>query len=268
MANITIPNLPSVSAATDLDILVIVNSGETTTSKITKADLLTGVGGAFEEDANGNVYIPSSITIYGEGNFLLPSSQETETWNTAGPKDNFMMLSPDSTIGRGPTRAFNNGIIASSQSTIDFYNTGAYNVMISTNGSKFLNNGFRNGQFGTRFCDISAASNSITAGAVNCDNFDGDQVAIIGANTCVSTNNDNSVIAASVSSSINSGLSQVAVIGCDSYTATKSNSVYVPELVITNYSSLNFSGDTAAAAGGVILGGIYHDNGALRVRIS
>ena len=45
MSNITIPNLPSQTATTELDLLVIVNSGETTTSKITKADFLNGVGG-------------------------------------------------------------------------------------------------------------------------------------------------------------------------------------------------------------------------------
>lgn len=42
MANVTIPSLPSVTAATDLDILVITNSVGTTTSKITRADLLNG----------------------------------------------------------------------------------------------------------------------------------------------------------------------------------------------------------------------------------
>jgi len=45
MANVTIPNLPQVTATTDLDILVITDSGETTTSKITKSDFLSGVGG-------------------------------------------------------------------------------------------------------------------------------------------------------------------------------------------------------------------------------
>jgi len=42
MANITIPNLNPVTAATDLDILVITNAAGTTTSKITRQDLLAG----------------------------------------------------------------------------------------------------------------------------------------------------------------------------------------------------------------------------------
>ena len=43
MANVKIPDLPSQSAATDLDLLVIVNSGETTTSNITRQALLNNI---------------------------------------------------------------------------------------------------------------------------------------------------------------------------------------------------------------------------------
>ena len=43
MANITIPALPAQTGATDLDIMVIVDSGETTTSKITRFDLLNRI---------------------------------------------------------------------------------------------------------------------------------------------------------------------------------------------------------------------------------
>jgi hypothetical protein len=44
------------------------------------------------------------------------------------------------------------------------------------------------------------------------------------------------------------------------YTTTKA-------LQLTQYASLNFADDTAAAAGGVPLGGIYHNSGAARIRI-
>ena len=39
-------------------------------------------------------------------------------------------------------------------------------------------------------------------------------------------------------------------------------------LIISGYSVLNFSDDASAATGGVPLGGIYHNAGALRIRIS
>ena len=39
-------------------------------------------------------------------------------------------------------------------------------------------------------------------------------------------------------------------------------------LIISGYSVLNFSSDASAATGGVPLGGVYHNSGALRIRIS
>ena len=44
------------------------------------------------------------------------------------------------------------------------------------------------------------------------------------------------------------------------YTTTKN-------FQLTNYASLNFADDTAAATGGVPLGGIYHTSGAAKIRI-
>ena len=39
-------------------------------------------------------------------------------------------------------------------------------------------------------------------------------------------------------------------------------------LVISNYASLDFADDTAAATGGVALGGVYHTSGALKIRVA
>jgi hypothetical protein len=39
-------------------------------------------------------------------------------------------------------------------------------------------------------------------------------------------------------------------------------------LVISNYSNLNFTDDLSAASGGVPLGGVYHTQGVLKIRIS
>ena len=53
------------------------------------------------------------------------------------------------------------------------------------------------------------------------------------------------------------------------YQAVAANSGWTatPQLEITNYATLNFADDAAAATGGVPLGGIYHNAGALRIRI-
>ena len=39
-------------------------------------------------------------------------------------------------------------------------------------------------------------------------------------------------------------------------------------LILDGYASLDFPDDPSAAIGGVPLGGIYHDNGSLKIRIS
>jgi hypothetical protein len=41
----------------------------------------------------------------------------------------------------------------------------------------------------------------------------------------------------------------------------------VENLVVFNYAGLNFADDTAAAAGGVVLGQIYHTGGLMKIRI-
>lgn len=59
---------------------------------------------------------------------------------------------------------------------------------------------------------------------------------------------------------------QATAIG---YQAIAANSGWTatPKLEITNYATLNFADDATAAANGVPLGGIYHNAGALRIRI-
>lgn len=91
---------------------------------------------------------------------------------------------------------------------------------------------------------------------------------IIGSsNSTISSTKQRNAIIGSESSTIGSSFSGVTMLGSKSRTAGTDDAVYLENLVISNYSNLNFTGDTAAAAGGVVLGQVYHDNGTLRVRI-
>lgn len=58
------------------------------------------------------------------------------------------------------------------------------------------------------------------------------------------------------------------MLGTNSRTASISDATFVENLVVFNYASLNYIDDAAAAAGGVVLGQVYHNNGALRIRIA
>lgn len=60
--------------------------------------------------------------------------------------------------------------------------------------------------------------------------------------------------------------SNVVMLGCSGRTATISGATFVENLVIFNYANLDYANDAAAAAGGVVLGQVYHNNGALRIR--
>ena len=88
-------------------------------------------------------------------------------------------------------------------------------------------------------------------------------------------NSDSSILSGTTGSTVIGGSSVLVegktnthVIGLNTYTAQTDNIVVVPNLEIPNYASLDFADDTAAAAGGVVLGQVYHNNGALRIRIA
>jgi hypothetical protein len=51
-------------------------------------------------------------------------------------------------------------------------------------------------------------------------------------------------------------------------TASTENTVTLKRLQMLDYASLNFADDTAAAAAGIPLGGVYHTSGALKIRIA
>jgi len=75
MANKTIPQLPEQTGKTDNDLLAIVDSGETTTSKIKVSTLLAGIGGDLVGTANDtltnkNGLGPADNTISGTTDFV------------------------------------------------------------------------------------------------------------------------------------------------------------------------------------------------------
>jgi hypothetical protein len=351
MANVSIPNLPSVSATTDLDILVITNSGETTTSKITRADFLSGVGGGKLVDANltgaANFYVDGYTPVYTDAastfqNFNLStntSSNIAGSYNMVlgtsslayiyGGRDNTIIggqynqiyNSGDNSAIVGSynsfTRAGFTGILGGRDNKVsnsnaqfgailggrnnqissgvyegilagrDNNNFGDYGVMLggysNSNGAYFgstwmgennINSGSYNYFIGGGFTNINNGNYNFL---VNCGTPSGSQKLTfasgknrnIAISSRVSTiQSDDNTILNSDNVLIPTGVSNVAVINNDSYTANTSNVVVVPGMVWTNYSSFNYADDTAAAAGGVQLGQVYHNAGDLRVRIA
>jgi len=61
--------------------------------------------------------------------------------------------------------------------------------------------------------------------------------------------------------------SGATLVGMNNYTPTRNDATFAMAYVMTNYSLYNFADDTAAAAGGVVLGQMYHTAGVMKIRI-
>ena len=51
-------------------------------------------------------------------------------------------------------------------------------------------------------------------------------------------------------------------------TASTADTVSIKKLQMLDYATLDYADDTAAAAAGIPLGGVYHTSGALKIRIA
>jgi hypothetical protein len=181
--------------------------------------------------------------------------------STNGGIHSTIMASQLSVIG-GTLRTFigatyecriNNGIVSSI--------IGGYLNILNANSYASILNGYDNQINGGNYNQIfNGESNRIGATSTN-------NIAIIGGNNNNVDNNSSISSTISSTNSTISGRTQAVMIGTSGRTASQNYATHVENLVVFNYASLNFADDTAAAAGGVVLGQIYHNAGALRIRI-
>jgi len=322
MANKTIPQLPEQTGKTDDDLLVIVDSGETTTSKIKISTLLSGVGGSspfIAADGTNNAvpdyYATSSIDslssesaiIGGTGNVMIGTHNESVI--IGGNTNGFVNSSTNSTLIGGTTNIIstgtNNSIMGGNNNTIQNVNDSSIvggwsnNISMSssfisgqaniiTGGARTCSGivGSKNGNISGNFGFIGGGQNHIITeseggilGGLACDvrgrwsvvaACDNSNVygtfSLIGAGAAHNCTGSQSAIIGGQSNNNSHNFS--VILGGNSQTTLQQNEVVVPKLRTTQYASLNFSGDTAAAAAGVQLGEFYHDNGVVRVRIT
>lgn len=300
MANKTIAQLPLQTGVTDLDLFAIVDSGETTTSSITRSEFMSGA----TDTTFQNITLTSDSVIYSPpppgrvwGGFIVVDTSAPGTIakgnNTVSIANNGINMG---SVGNNTTiigtAGYNmNSSVAGRAVVANAYgtNTGNRSTVIGgtngsiTNGYSFLGSSYVNGITGNNSIMISGAyghdisgnySNSLStnqgsktiAGSYNTSiSNNGGELTTTGAN-CGMHNSKDSYITGSTQFS--------TMISCSGRTATSDFTTYVETLeafdgiVMTDYANLNFTGDTAAAAGGVPLGGLYHDAGAMRIRIT
>jgi len=185
--------------------------------------------------------------------------------NNSVGSDGFMFGTKDSQIStnNNPTR---DAVILGGSNHIENVNGAARNTFLGGYANKIYN------FFSDGLCNIWGGQNNWIDGggtyaSPNLNSWTGNTATIINSKN---SNIRNGVLNTIIGSDacVTSATTRTTIIGCSGFTATADDMVYVPALNVVNYASLNFSGDTAAATGGVELGGLYHDNGAVRIRIT
>ena len=180
-----------------------------------------------------------------------------------------------------------NSNLASSENTYIFgsNNCGISNTSLTV-GTGNINQGYAittelNNIFGQNNCIIMSCLTTILGGCQNkiCGvmydtpgrpKFD---VIIGGAENTIGLYACNSVIVGGQSNIIpaatgpSGAFNNTIMLGTISRTATIPNATYVENLVIPSYATLNFANDAAAAAGGIVLGQVYHTAGTMKIRI-
>ena len=166
---------------------------------------------------------------------------------------------------------------------------GGYNGITQGQNIRFGNNGNNTGQFnidGGEQNNITGSQNIAWGNFISVSSdynlslgLDNDITSSNGYNA-ITNGRENDIIGTteygaivSSSGSTINNLDRVVILGLHGFSATTSATTYVDSIeavnnvVLRNYAALDFANDTAAAAGGVVLGGVYHTSGEMKIRI-
>jgi len=298
MANTKISQLPSYTgSAADIRWFVMNNSGETTTYKYSGYTGLlipgTGVDSIVSSGALTPIYGPNPISS-GLASIAIGSSNVQATnafsiaigWNTRALADGATSIGTSNTA---------NG----SQATVIGYASAAGGVDSFCGGVESNAGGFRAVAVGKYAAALGSESVAIGNAISSESNYgttlggiqlirNSEYSSILGGrNQVILTNTPyNNIIASSDSNiktnngtgglntiiggklnEISGNTSGATLLGMVNYSPTTNDAAFAMSYVMTNYASFNFVDDTAAAAGGVVLGQMYHNNGLMRIRI-
>jgi hypothetical protein len=234
------------------------NSGETETYKYSgySGQLIKGTGASGYRTptsfANGNNAISiGAIDASGDSDIMIGSGANyTASNNSIGiGRGVYMLIAPYSiNIGEGNANQGSHTIVIGSTYGGRTSRSMAEAALTIGNGNQ-NNQGYRSIVFGNL--------NNIASGNYN---------TIIGNNHSILDGNYNSILGGD-NNTISGTTSGATMVGCSNKSATRNDATFVENLVVFNYAGLNFADDTAAAAGGVVLGQIYHTGGTMKIRI-
>lgn len=287
MADKKISQLNITTTADDGSWLVMNDSGNTATFRITRQDLLSGttqppglVAGTGTDSIKSNL-TATPATASGQESIAIGKNARATSTNSImiGTSEN----NSSGSVGIGHNL---NGIgTFSVEIGRDLYASGSDFVIIGRDGnvgnrSVMVGNASRAN--GTD-CITIGNSNPWNAGTRNVVigknithiNMTGTDNISIGSNhSMANVSGSRNTILGGYGNTITGATSNVVVLGLSGFTPTENNTTYVDNikvisnLILADYANLDFADDTAAAAGGVSLGGVYHTSGALKVRVT
>lgn len=211
MANKTIPQLPLQTGKTDNDLLAIVDSGETITSKIKVSTLLDGVGGAFQTgDATDSIvpsYSPTSRGVDTNTTYVDKLNLEGEVF-TSNSNETFNLVQSNTTITDNP---YNRAFAGHGNSRINSTSTTGANMLIGTLQGQ-INQGAYHQILGMGTIN-STGNGCVIAGSEFTSNIGGGSYASIVGGASNSTNGNQTGIFAGSSNSISNNTKGVILGG-------------------------------------------------------
>jgi hypothetical protein len=194
--------------------------------------------------------------------------------------DNSMALGRDARATASSAIAIGYGASATTEGSIaigiDRYATGSESVAIGR-GYSFIQSaeksttigwqaGFANGS-GSVSIGYNSTGKGTNSIAINSRVEEG--TGNLGAITIGGVSNSNANIGAYIQLGFGSSATALNAVAIGTnVVASTADTVTIKKLQMLDYATLNYADDTAAAAGGIPLGGIYHNAGALRIRIA
>lgn len=297
MANKTIPQLPLQTGVTDLDLFAIVDSGETTTSSITRSEFMSGATNTTFQ----NLRITDGSKISAEEvpptNYRSLVIENAKYPTTSSQLNQVGIFGLNTTLGGVGDVCIGGGFVNMSNGGQQKTNiNGGGNSLagakvVSLGGEAHTINGDQssiiagnnNQLYGTNSTIISSVGgNNVSADFSSSITNNQPAKTIDGNYNTAISNNGGSLTTSGVNcgmynskdSNITGTTEYAVMLGCSGRTATSNFTTYVETLeafdgiVMTDYANLDFADDAAAATGGVPLGGLYHNSGAMRIRIT
>jgi Head domain of trimeric autotransporter adhesin len=254
MANTKISQLPSYTGtAADLRWFVMNNSGETETYKYSgySSQLVPGTGTDSYRTPNATAGNTSSIAL---GNTAVCNGNLSIAIGNNAQANGVLSMA----IGYNTTANSGNGQLCIGWDS----NAGDSSVIVG--GS---NNGPGQESSIAGYNNDVTVNKSTIVGTINTITG-GEHQNILGSyNSQISSSGWYNNIFGGANNTITGTTSGATLLGMTNYSPTRSDATFAMAYVMTNYASYNFADDTAAAAGGVVLGQMYHNNGAMRIRI-